>query len=79
MEFPVINENNRFKQNCFVFGIDYDKDDVAIIRIVKRDVCRGKDLSWYKTNHYPSEAIFVAAPNAVSRPQTARTIGAGTP
>ena len=66
MELPVINENYRFKQNCFVFGIDYDKDDVAIIRIVKRDVCRGKDLSWYKTNHYPSEAIFVAAPNAVS-------------
>ena len=66
MDLPVINENYRFKRNCYVYGVDTHEEDCAIMSIVKRDVCRGQDLTWHKSSHYPSEAIFVAAPNAVS-------------
>ena len=68
LDFLTINEEYRFRENRYIYGVvpDVEYDDYATIAIVKRDVIQGNDTVWYMPSHYPSEAIFVPKPNAVS-------------
>ena len=50
----------RGRNYCIVYGwvcIDY-----SVITIIKRNICTGEELTWHKTNHYPSEMNFVQDP-----------------
>jgi carotenoid cleavage dioxygenase-like enzyme len=65
-DFPVINEQYRMRDYCFVYGIvnKADKKHLSDVRLIKKDLCGSgaKDLVWSKANHYPGEPWFVAAP-----------------
>ena len=68
LDFPVINENYRYKNYCNVYGYSVKLDGVSMTKsaLVKKNVCDSKnDLYWYKANHYPTEPTFVRRPNAV--------------
>nr|WKB14787.1 BCO1 protein [Sinohyriopsis cumingii] len=67
IDMPTINENYRYKNYCFVYGVVLKKDDMELSRIalVKKDLCNMKrDKQWYVPGHYPVEAWFVQAPGA---------------
>ena len=38
--------------------------DYSSIRIIKRNLCTGEQLTWFRPNHYPTELTFVAHPQA---------------
>ena len=63
IDFPMINENYRGKEYCYVYGVSLV--DYTRTAIVKKNVCRsGEDKIWYKENHYLSEIWFHQSPNS---------------
>ncbi|XP_063421205.1 beta,beta-carotene 15,15'-dioxygenase-like [Mytilus trossulus] len=65
LDLPTINENYRYKDYCFVYGLVLKIDNVTLSReaIVKKDLCRdNNDKYWYVENHYASEAVFIPSP-----------------
>ena len=65
LDFPVINEEFRFRKYCYIYGIinNASQDDFASMAIVKKDLCHGNDQIWQRQSHYPSEPTFVPNPN----------------
>ncbi|OWF40494.1 carotenoid isomerooxygenase-like [Mizuhopecten yessoensis] len=66
LDMPTINENYRYKDYCFVYGVVLKWDDVRLSRIaiVKKDLCgQNRDRMWFVPNHYPTEAWFVPFPS----------------
>lgn len=62
-DFPMINEQHRGKEYCFVYGVSMV--DYTRTAIVKKDVCgTSSDKVWYKENHYMSEIWFFPSPKA---------------
>lgn len=69
IDMPTINENYRFKEYCFAYGIAEKIDDVIQPRwaLAKKDLCGNTtDRIWYVQNHYPTEAWFVPNPDGTS-------------
>ena len=68
LDFPTINEKYRYKPYCYIYGVTTRVGgiDLANMALVKKDTCLGKDLKWRKANHYPTEPLFAARPNATS-------------
>ena len=66
LEYPTINENFRFRKNCFIFGIAFNTDhtDFLHMAIVKKDVCTGNDKYWFSPNKYFNEAWFEPRPGS---------------
>lgn len=65
IDMTTINENYRYKQYCFVYGVVLKKDNIKLshIALVKKDLCgKGEDAYWYISTHYPVEAWFVPTP-----------------
>ncbi|CAG2213804.1 unnamed protein product [Mytilus edulis] len=65
LDLSTINENYRYKEYCFVYGVVLKIDNVTLSReaIVKKDLCRDdNDKYWYVENYYASEAVFVPSP-----------------
>ncbi|XP_066305381.1 beta,beta-carotene 15,15'-dioxygenase-like isoform X1 [Branchiostoma lanceolatum] len=68
IELPIINENYRSKQYCYLYGVILDFSPSNPLNgsfaLVKKNLCTpGKDLYWYHPNHYVSEPSFVADPD----------------
>ncbi len=68
-DFPVINEEYRYKPYCYTYGVGMRSDGEVMgdFRLVKKDVCDVKgdgDTFWHQDNHYPSEPWFVPLPDA---------------
>ena len=69
LDMPVINEAYQGSNYSYVYGIVLKSDsrDVTNVTLVKKDVSgRGRDVAWFKKNHYPSEPWFLPAPNSKS-------------
>ena len=69
IDFPVINENYRYKQYCNFWGVSYKTDGTHFGRwaLGKKDLCDPKmDKFWRKPNHYPMEPWFAPKPGATS-------------
>nr|QTJ24582.1 beta-carotene [Perinereis aibuhitensis] len=66
LELPVINEKFRYRSYCYVYGVTFQSDDINFsdFRLVKRDLCMGRDLWWGKPGFYPSEPWFLPRPGA---------------
>ncbi|XP_078616046.1 beta,beta-carotene 15,15'-dioxygenase-like [Branchiostoma floridae x Branchiostoma japonicum] len=76
MELPVINENHRSGNYCYVYGVVFSFDSRTPtvhdnFAIVKKDLCNGGkgDKYWYLPNHYPNEPYFIPEPNAKAEDQ----------
>ncbi|XP_066296607.1 beta,beta-carotene 15,15'-dioxygenase-like [Branchiostoma lanceolatum] len=76
MELPVINENHRSGNYCYVYGVvfSFDPQTPTVhdnFAIVKKDLCNGGrgDKHWYIPNHYPNEPYFIPDPNATAEDQ----------
>lgn len=66
-DFPQINDNFRFRHYCYVYGVSLrsDKQNLACIRLVKKDLCGGHEDKYVDLpNHYFHEPHFVARPNS---------------
>ena len=64
LDFPTINEEFRHSKHCYIYGVTLKADNkhLSSTALVKKSVCKGKDIVWMKENLYPSEAIFVPSP-----------------
>ncbi|XP_019637735.1 PREDICTED: carotenoid isomerooxygenase-like [Branchiostoma belcheri] len=76
MELPVINENHRSGNYCYVYGVVFSFDEQTPtvhdnFAIVKKDLCNNgrSDKYWYLPNHYPNEPYFIPEPNAKAEDQ----------
>ncbi|XP_019637736.1 PREDICTED: carotenoid isomerooxygenase-like [Branchiostoma belcheri] len=68
IEVPIINENYRARQYCYVYGVPLDFNPSnpvnGSLSLVKKNICTpGKDQIWYHPNHYASEPSFVPNPD----------------
>ena len=65
LDLPAINDLYRFTQYCYIYGVAEGimKDDFTTFAIVKKDLCKGKDLYWRRANHYPTEPTFILNPS----------------
>ena len=69
LDFHTINENYRFKNYCYVYGLVQKMDNVTLSKggIVKKDLCgRSRDQVWHVANHYASEPYFIPNPTMTS-------------
>ncbi|KAK3108235.1 hypothetical protein FSP39_003754 [Pinctada imbricata] len=67
LDMPTINENYRYQNYCYIYGVVLKSDDTNLshISLVKKDICNASgDKSWFIKHHYPVEAWFVGAPSA---------------
>ena len=68
LDMPAINENYRYKDYCYVYGIVLKHDNISLssIALVKKNLCGNttEDASWKLNGHYPVEPWFVPTPNA---------------
>ena len=67
LDFPTINENYRYKDYCYVYGVVYcaNTSDFLDMALVKKDLCTGQnDKMWYSKGSYFNEAWFVPTPGA---------------
>ncbi|XP_033762841.1 beta,beta-carotene 15,15'-dioxygenase-like [Pecten maximus] len=70
LDLPTINEEYRYKDYCFVYGVVLKWDNVRLSRIaiVKKDLCgKNRDGMWFVPNHYPVESWFVPSPSHLSK------------
>ncbi|XP_069110893.1 beta,beta-carotene 15,15'-dioxygenase-like [Argopecten irradians] len=70
LDLPTINEQYRYKEYCFVYGVVLKWDNVRLSRIaiVKKDLCgQNRDRMWFVPNHYPMESWFVPFPSHLSK------------
>jgi carotenoid cleavage dioxygenase-like enzyme len=63
-DFPVINEQYRGKQYCYVYAVS--QVDYTRTALVKKHVCDDStgDKIWYKENHYVTEVWFLPSREA---------------
>ncbi|XP_033762708.1 carotenoid isomerooxygenase-like [Pecten maximus] len=64
-DMPIINENYRSRNYCYVYGLVSKCDDInySHFALVKKDLCdNGKDRMWFYPNHYPAEMWFIPFP-----------------
>ena len=65
LDFPVINEKNRYRRYCNLYGVH--SRGVEGVILVKKNLCNHmKDLMWSVPNHYPSEPWFLENLNATA-------------
>ncbi|XP_021340430.1 beta,beta-carotene 15,15'-dioxygenase-like [Mizuhopecten yessoensis] len=65
LDMPIINENYRSRNYCYVYGLvpKWDDKQYSHFALVKKDLCsNGKDRMWFIPNHYPMEAWFIPFP-----------------
>ncbi|KAI8517080.1 hypothetical protein Bbelb_056610 [Branchiostoma belcheri] len=67
IDVPIINENYRGRHYCYLYGVVFDFSPSNALNgsfaLVKKNLCTpGKDLFWYKPNHYVSEPSVVPNP-----------------
>ncbi|XP_069112264.1 beta,beta-carotene 15,15'-dioxygenase-like [Argopecten irradians] len=65
LEFPVINENYRHSNYCFIYGLvyNYNRKGFSHFALVKKDVCNNEgDLMYAQPHHYFTEPWFVPKP-----------------
>ncbi|OWF36515.1 Retinoid isomerohydrolase [Mizuhopecten yessoensis] len=64
-DMPIINENYRSRNYCYVYGFvpKWDDKQYSQFALVKKDLCgNGKDRMWFYPNHYPAEMWFIPFP-----------------
>lgn len=66
INFPRINENYRGKPYSFVYGTAMLKKEYYddLNQLIKIDINNNEEKYWYEEDCYPSEPVFVGAPNA---------------
>ncbi|AQS58978.1 carotenoid oxygenase family protein [Desulforamulus ferrireducens] len=65
LEFPRINYRHyNGKEYCIVYGLSDHYANGVNNKLVKLDTQKSKTLSWYSDHQYPSEPVFVPAPEA---------------
>ncbi|XP_060086158.1 beta,beta-carotene 15,15'-dioxygenase-like [Ylistrum balloti] len=70
LDLPTINEEYRYQNYCFVYGVvlKWDNTRLSRIAIVKKDLCgQNRDRMWFVPNHYPVESWFVPFPSYKSK------------
>merc|ERR1712168_12553 len=66
LDMPSINPNFLYEPHCYVWGIALkgDEEHLSVNWLSKKNMCEPeKDRMWYKENHYPTEPVFIPAPD----------------